>query len=146
MRPGRWGPPSLRREIALALASTAVALLVVRALRLDAPLGISLSLARKNWSAGTLTRTLNSPQYARHVDLAKAALEADRQIPGSEDVALVLPPGTDPVAGFEQWKRTASLLVPRRVRVVTLPLPEGRGALLVPWSALPEAVRERAEP
>ena len=134
-----------RREVALVLAATAVASLLVRALHLDAPLRTSLSLARKNWSAGTLTRTLNSPQYKGRVDLAEAALRADRQIPGSEDVALVLPPGTDPATEFELWKRTAPLLVPRRVRVVNLPLPEGRGAALVPWAALPEAVRAAGE-
>ncbi len=104
-----------RRLAAGGLLLLGVVCLGLPALRPDAPLRSSLSLARKFWRANSISRVLNSPLFGPDPDLARALLAADRRIPLSADVVLTLPPDLPAPDAEAKRRRAANLLAPRRV-------------------------------
>lgn len=134
MKPGR-------REVALVLAASAIVTLLLPALRFDAPAGASWDLARKFWRGGLATRTLNSPLFAAHRDLAVAAYALNGKLPIESDVALVVSEGLPAHDTQEMRYRAAFLLAPRRVVVHRSPVLTGRSFRLVDRAAIPEPGR-----
>ncbi len=105
----------LRRAAVGVLLLLGVVSLVLPALRLDAPLRSSLSLARKFWRANAASRVLNSPLFGPDLELSRALLAADRRIPLSDDVVLTLPSDLQASEAEMRRRRAANLLAPRRV-------------------------------
>jgi len=106
---------SFRRTAALLVALAGLLLLAARAVESVAPVGASLSVARKFWRAGTPTRLLNARLLRHDPDFGAALIARDRSWPLAVDVILVLP-RTVPDAAAEERRRTAAfVLAPRRV-------------------------------
>jgi len=121
----------VRRLLALLLAAAGITALGSAALRLEAPLATSLSVARKFWRASPRARVLNSRLFRRDVELGSALIAADRSWPLGWDADLVLPPDTDPQTSLDMRRAAAFLLAPRRVFVSREPL-EGPSFALRP--------------
>jgi hypothetical protein len=106
---------AFRRTAALLVALAAFVLLATRAVESVAPMGTSLSVARKFWRAGTPTRLLNARILRRDPDLGAALIARDRSWPLGVEVVLVLPRAV-PDGSAEERRRTAAfVLAPRRV-------------------------------
>ena len=118
-----------RRAAAFALVALGLAALAARALRTDAPVGASLSLARKFWSANEATRVANSPAFRGERKLALDCLRAEREWPVDRDVRLLIDPSVDPAKRQAIRFAVAYRLAPRRVTIETAPAPD-RFALL----------------
>ncbi len=134
MKPGR-------REVALVLAASAIVTLLLPALRLDAPAGGSWELARKFWRGGLATRTLNSPLFSAHRELAVAAYALHGKLSLTSDAALVVSEELPARDVQEMRYRAAFLLAPRRVVVHRSPMLTGRAFRLVDRAAIPEPRR-----
>ena len=107
--------PSLRRAAALLVALAAFALLAAQAVESVAPLGASLSVAKKFWRASTPTRLLNSRLFRRDPELGVALVSRDRFLPLDADVVLTVPPSLAEGAAEEMRRKAAFVLAPRRV-------------------------------
>ena len=107
--------PSFRRAAALVVALAALALLAARAVESVAPLGASLSVAKRFWRAGSQTRLLNSRLFRREPELGGALLARDRFLPLDADVVLTVPPSLAESAAEEMRRKAAFVLAPRRV-------------------------------
>jgi hypothetical protein len=106
---------SLRRAAALFVAFAALAVLAFRAVESVAPVGASISVARKFWVAGGPTRLLNSRLFRRDPELGAALLSRDRFLPLDADVVLTVPPSLPDGAAEEMRRKAAFVLAPRRV-------------------------------
>lgn len=106
---------SFRRAAALLVAVAALALLAARAVESVAPLGISLSVAKKFWRAGTRTRLLNSRLFRHEPELGAALVSHDRFLPLDVDVVLTVPPALAAGPAEEMRRKAAFVLAPRRV-------------------------------
>lgn len=106
---------SFRRAAALLVALAALALLAARAVESVAPLGPSLSVARKFWRAGSPTRLLNSRLFRRDPELGAALVSRDRLLPLDADVVLTVPPSLPEGAAEEMRRKAAFVLAPRLV-------------------------------
>ena len=107
--------PSFRRAAALLVALAALALLAARAVESVAPVGASLSVAKKFWRAGAPTRLLNSRLFRRDPELGAALVSRDRFLPLDADVVLTVPPSLPDGAAEEMRRKAAFVLAPRRV-------------------------------
>jgi hypothetical protein len=107
--------PGLRRAAAFLVAVAAFALLASRAIESVAPLGASLSVARKFWRAGPTTRLLNSRLFRHDAELGAALISRDRILPLGVDVVLTVPPSLADDAAEEMRRKAAFVLAPRRV-------------------------------
>jgi hypothetical protein len=107
--------PSFRRAAALVVTLAALALLGARAVESIAPLGASLSVARKFWRAGPPTRLLNSRLFRRDPELGAALVSLDRLLPLDADVVLTVPPPLPEGAAEEMRRKAAFVLAPRLV-------------------------------
>ncbi|HEV8268307.1 MAG TPA: hypothetical protein VGR00_08745 [Thermoanaerobaculia bacterium] len=106
-----------RRLGGAAVVLAGLVALVVPSVLLDTPLGVSLRVARRFWSANEATRILNSPSFIRDRELGLQILSVDRDLPLSENVALVLAPAVPSDRAEEIRRKAALLLAPRRVRL-----------------------------
>jgi hypothetical protein len=104
-----------RRVAAGSLLLAGIASLAVPAVRLDAPLRSSVSLARKFWRANATSRLANSPFFSPDLDFVRALLTADRSLSLSADVVLTLPLELPAAEAEMRRRRAANLLAPRRV-------------------------------
>ena len=107
--------PSFRRAAALLVALAALALLAAHAVESVAPLGASLSVAKKFWRAGSPTRLLNSRLFRRDPELGAALVSRDRFLPLDADVVLTVAPSLPEDAAEEMRRKAAFVLAPRRV-------------------------------
>ena len=107
--------PSFRRAAARLVALAALGVLAAHAVESVAPLGASLSVAKKFWRAGTPTRLLNSRLFRRDPELGAALLSRDRLLPLDTDVILTVPPGLPDGPAEEMRRKAAFVLAPRRV-------------------------------
>jgi len=106
---------AFRRTAALVVALASLVLLAARAVESVAPVGASLSVARKFWRAGTPTRLLNARLLRRDSDFGAALIARDRTWPLAVDVVLVVP-RTVPDGAAEEKRRTAAFVfAPRQV-------------------------------
>jgi hypothetical protein len=106
---------AFRRTVALLVALAGLVFLAVPAVESVAPVGASLSVARKFWRADTPTRLLNARLLRHDPDFGAALIGRDRSWPLAVNVVLVLP-RTVPEAAAEEKRRTAAfVLAPRRV-------------------------------
>ena len=106
---------SVRRTAALLVSLAALALLAARAVESVAPVGTSLSVARKFWRAGSPTRLLNSRLFRRDPELGAALVARDRSLPLDADVVLTVPPSLPDAPAEEMRRKAAFVLAPRRV-------------------------------
>jgi hypothetical protein len=106
--------PSFRRVAALLVALAALALLAAHAVESVAPLGASLSVAKRFWRAGSQTRLLNSRLFRRDPELGAALVTRDRTLPLAADV-LTVPPSLPEGPAEEMRRKAAFVLAPRRV-------------------------------
>ncbi len=109
--------PALRRGAAAVLAAVVLLVLAWRAWEPVAPLGVSLSVMRKFWRAGSPTRLLNSRVFRREPDLGVALLSRDRSLPLGVDVVMTVPESVSDAAAEEMRRKAAFVLAPRRVTV-----------------------------
>jgi hypothetical protein len=107
--------PSFRRAAALLVALAALGVLAAHAVESVAPLGASLSVAKKFWRAGAPTRLLNSRLFRRDPELGVALVSRDRTLPLDADVVLTVPPSLPEGAAEEMRRKAAFVLAPRRV-------------------------------
>ena len=107
--------PSFRRAVALLISLAALALLAARAVESVAPIGASLSVAKKFWQAGPPTRLLNSRLFRRDPELGAALVSRDRFLPLDADVVLTVAPSLPEDAAEEMRRKAAFVLAPRRV-------------------------------
>jgi hypothetical protein len=107
--------PSLRRAAALLVSLAALALLAARAVESVAPLGVSLSVAKKFWRADPPTRLLNSRLFRRDPELGAALVSHDRFLPLDVDVVLTVASSLPEDAAEEMRRKAAFVLAPRRV-------------------------------
>jgi len=106
---------SFRRAAALSVTAAALAFLAARAVDSVAPLGASLSVARKFWSASSQARLLNSRLFRYDPELGAALLARDRSLPLGSDAVLIVPPSLPDGAAEEVRRKAAFVLAPRRV-------------------------------
>ena len=106
-----------RRVLAALLVTVGLAALATSAFRLDAPGGVSVSLARKFWRASPRARVLNSRLFQSDVELGAALVAADRAWPLVWDADLVLPEDLAEALAEEKRRKAAFVLAPRRVFV-----------------------------
>jgi len=106
---------SFRRAAALSVAAAALVFLAARAVESVAPLGASLSVARKFWSAGSQGRLLNSRLFRYDPELGAALIARDRSLPLGADAVLTVPPSLPDGAAEEMRRKAAFVLAPRRV-------------------------------
>jgi len=107
--------PSFRRAAALSVTAAALALLAARAVESVAPVGISLSVARKFWRASSPARLLNSRLFRYEPELGAALMARDRSLPLGADAVLTVPPSLPDSAAEEMRRKAAFVLAPRRV-------------------------------
>lgn len=107
--------PSFRRAAALLVALAALAVLAAHAVESVAPLGASLSVAKRFWRAGTPTRLLNSRLFRRDPELGVALVSRDRTLPLDADVVLTVPPSLSEGTAEEMRRKAAFVLAPRLV-------------------------------
>jgi len=107
--------PSFRRAAALSVAGLALAVLAVRAVESVAPVGVSLSVARKFWGASSRARLLNSRLFRYDPELGAALMARDRSLPLGADAVLTVPPSLPDGAAEEMRRKAAFVLAPRRV-------------------------------
>jgi hypothetical protein len=107
--------PSFRRAAALLVSLAALALLAARAVESVAPLGVSLSVAKKFWRADPPTRLLNSRLFRRDPELGAALVSHDRFLPLDVDVVLTVASSLPEDAAEEMRRKAAFVLAPRRV-------------------------------
>ena len=107
--------PSFRRAVALLISLAALALLAARAVESVAPLGVSLSVAKKFWRADPPTRLLNSRLFRRDPELGAALVSHDRFLPLDVDVVLTVASSLPEDAAEEMRRKAAFVLAPRRV-------------------------------
>ena len=107
--------PVLRRAAALSVALVALVILALRAVESVAPVGASISVAKKFWAAGGPTRLLNSRLFRRDPELGAALLSRDRFLPLDADVVLTVPASLPGGAAEEMRRKAAFVLAPRRV-------------------------------
>ena len=107
--------PSFRRAAALSIALSALAFLAARAVESVAPLGASLSVAKKFWRASSPARLLNSRLFRHDPELGAALMARDRFLPLDADVVLTVPPSLPEGAAEELRRKAAFVLAPRRV-------------------------------
>jgi hypothetical protein len=106
---------SFRRAAALFAALAAFVVLAFHAVESVAPVGASISVAKKFWTAGGPTRLLNSRLFRRDPELGAALLSRDRFLPLDADVVLTVPPSLPDGAAEEMRRKAAFVLAPRRV-------------------------------
>jgi hypothetical protein len=104
--------PSFRRAAALLVALAALAAHAVESV---APLGSSLSVAKKFWRAGSQTRLLNSRLFRRDPEFGAALVTRDRFLPLAADVVLTVPPSLPDGPAEEMRRKAAFVLAPRWV-------------------------------
>ena len=109
---------AFRRTAALVVALAGLLLLAARAVESVAPVGASLSVARKFWRAGTPTRLLNARLLRHDPDFGAALISRDRFLPLDADVILTVPPGLPDGSAEEMRRKAAFVLAPRRVTLV----------------------------
>jgi hypothetical protein len=121
--------PHVRRTLAVSLVSAGLVLLASRAAVDSSPIGTSLGLARKFWTANATEKVANNPGFRGEARLAIACLELERKLPVTADARLVVDPSVPPVRREQVRFAVAYRLAPRRVFVVTRPIGAGRFAV-----------------
>lgn len=116
----------MKRRLALALAAAGLLALAVRAVRDEPPLGASISILRRFWTANEPTRLLNSSMFVKDRELGVALMKADREWPLAWDARLVVAENVPPPVAQQQLEKSAYVLAPRRVLFARGPTAPGR--------------------
>lgn len=101
----------MKRLTAAALVALGVGALLWRS-RPDRPVGASLAVMRRFWSADPKTRLYNSVLFAADRELGVALLRADEALPREKDAMLCVPRPSEDVR-----RKAAFVLAPRRVHL-----------------------------